>query len=433
MEARICEERHLIPTAKVPLFRPEANSRQAPQLYGDILFIRPLSLTILLWILLCFFLLLGCLLTFGHYTSKTHVTGILLPDRGILKVFTLQGGTLVECYARNGQRVNKGEALFLLASDRSTTGTRSVSVESQRQFLSRRQSLVDERSLGVLLNANQAEDLHDRLQKLHQQEAALVQEITSTNTQLKLDKEAVERYRQLKLENLISVLDLGERERAPLEREKALAELQRSQIALAQEKRDLELQLERLPLQLRVQNAPLVRSISELDSQLNELDANHRAVVRAPADGTLASVIDHVGMNVDPNSALAALVPRGSQLEAYLYAPGSALGSVRSGETVLLRYRAYPWEKFGQQEANLTEISPVAISPAEYALRTGLSAQEPMYQMIAKLSSSSLSEFGRKHELLPGMELEADILLEQRSLRDWLFEPVFAAKGGIAR
>jgi membrane fusion protein len=433
MELPTCEEPHSISTAKLPLFRPEANGRQAPQLYGDILLIRPLSLTVLLWITLCFFALLACLLVFGHYTSKTHVTGILLPDRGILKVFTVQAGTLVECYARNGQHVQKGEVLFLLTSDRSTTATRSVSVESQRQFLSRRQSLVDERSLGALLSASQAADLRDRLQKLDQQQAALAQEIASTNTQLKLDKEAAERYRHLQQENLISVLDLRERERAPLEHEKVLAELQRSQISLEQEKRDLELQLERLPLQLRVQNAPLERAISELDSQLNELDANHRAVVRAPADGTLASVVDHLGMNVDPNTALAALVPTDAQLEAYLYAPSSALGSVKSGQTVLLRYRAYPWEQFGQQVANLAEISPVAISPTEYTAHTGVSAQEPMYQMIAKLPSPSLTVFGRSHELWPGMELEGDILLERRSLRDWLLVPILAAKGGITR
>jgi membrane fusion protein len=433
MTVSIREERPSTSAAKLPLFRPEANGRQAPQLYGDIVLIRPLSLAVLLWIVLCFCAFLACLLAFGHYTSKTYVTGILLPDRGILKVFPAQTGTLVECHVRNGQRVQKGEVLFSLTSDRSTTAIRSVSVESQRQFLSRRQSFVDELTLSALLSAQQAANLRDHLYKLDRQQAALAEEIATTGAQLKLDEEAVERYRQLHHENLISVLDLREKERAPLERQKALAELQRSKISLEQEQRDLQSQLERLPLQLRLQNAPLERAISELDGQLNELDASHRAVVRAPADGTLAAVLDHLGMNVDPTTALAALVPAGAHLQAYLYAPSSALGSIKSGKTALLRYRAYPSEQFGQQVANLSEISQVAISPAEYTARTGVVARESMYEMIAKLPSQSLTVLGQSHDLWPGMELEADILLERRSLCDWLLEPILAAKAGVTR
>jgi membrane fusion protein len=117
-------------------------------------------------------------------------------------------------------------------------------------------------------------------------------------------------------------------------------------------------------------------------------------VVRSPADGTISAVLDHLGMSVEANTALAALVPSGARLEAHLYAPGSAIGFIKPGKTALLRYRAYPSEQAGRQIADLSDISQVALSPGEYAARTGVTVQEPMYEMIAKLPSQTLTVFG---------------------------------------
>jgi membrane fusion protein len=184
---------------------------------------------------------------------------------------------------------------------------------------------------------------------------------------------------------------------------------------------------------LQVQNASLERAIYELDGQLNEQQASHQAVVRSPADGTLSAVLDHVGMSVEANTTLAALVPSGARLEAHLYAPGSAIGFIKPGKTALLRYRAYPSEQAGRQIADLSDISQVALNPSDYAARTGLTAEEPMYEMIAKLPSQTLTVFGRPRQLWPGMELEADILLERRNLINALLEPILAAKGKLTR
>jgi membrane fusion protein len=394
---------------------------------------RPVSLTVLLWLLLVVFVLAASLLVFGHYTSKAHVTGILLPDRGILKIFPVQSGTLVECHVRNGQRVHKGDFLFLLSSDRSTSAVRSVGTELHRQFLARRQSLVDERATSKSLSAQQAADLRDRLEKLEKQQIGLTSEIRIAEAQLKLDEETIGRYRELENAKLISVLDLREKERIPLQQQKTIEELHRSQIALQQERRDLYSQLARLPLQLQVQDASLERAIYELDGQLNEQEASHQAVVRSPADGMLSAVLDHVGMRVEANTTLAALVPSGARLEAHLYAPGSAIGFIKPGKTALLRYRAYPSEQAGRQIAELSDISQVALSPGDYAARTGFTAEEPMYEMIAKLPSQTLTVFRRPRALWPGMELEADILLERRNLIDELLEPILTAKGKLTR
>jgi membrane fusion protein len=279
MDLLMREERPHTTSERAPLFRLDAYAGRAPQLYGGIVLIRPVSLTVLLWLVLTFFVLAASLLAFGHYTSKTHVTGILLPDRGILRIFPVQAGTLVECHVRNGQQVHKGDFLFLLSSDRSTSTVRSIGTENHRHFLARRQSLVDERAISESLSAQQAADLHDRLERLEKQQVALTSEISTAKAQLKLDEETVGRYHQLENAKLISVLDLPEKERIPLEQQKTIAELHRSQIVLQQGQKDLYFQLERLPLQLQVQNASLERAIYELDGQLNRKRPSSRGSV----------------------------------------------------------------------------------------------------------------------------------------------------------
>ena len=54
-----------------------------------------------------------------------------------------------------------------------------------------------------------------------------------------------------------------------------------------------------------------------------------------------------------PASALASLVPAGAQLQAHLYAPSSAVGFVRAEQPVLLRYQAFPYQKFGHQHGRM--------------------------------------------------------------------------------
>ena len=65
----------------LPLFRPEALLHQQQKSYGDIVLIRPLSLTLLTSAALVIIVLAGAFLLLGHYTEKARVSGTLLTAR----------------------------------------------------------------------------------------------------------------------------------------------------------------------------------------------------------------------------------------------------------------------------------------------------------------------------------------------------------------
>src|SRR5437763_5845552 len=63
----------------LPLFRPEALASQQQKLYGEILLIRPLSLTFLVWLGVAIAASVLGFLLLGQITENARVSGVLLP------------------------------------------------------------------------------------------------------------------------------------------------------------------------------------------------------------------------------------------------------------------------------------------------------------------------------------------------------------------
>jgi membrane fusion protein len=416
-ESRAIEQR----PSTLPLFRPEAFKRYGHEAYGEIILIRPVRLTLLVCLVIAMVLAALTFLICGHYTNKARVSGILLPDKGLIKLYAPQASRVVACHVREGQQVKKGDVLFELSSERSSLALGSTETEIRLSLLDRRHSLLQQRADTLQLSLQQETQLRHRLEFIHQQQAHLAGEIAATKTKLALAERTLERFKQLRDANLISALQLQEKEAEPLEQQKALQELERSRVVLEGEGGDVRSELRKLPAQTYVQSAALDRNISELDGQLSELEANRISALRAPEDGTISAIVGDPGVTVQSTSALATLTPGQAKLEAHLYAPSRAIGFIKPGEKVWLRYQAYPSEKFGRQAGVVSEVSQVALNSAQYAFRTGGTVQEPMYEITVTLSAQDIMLYGHPRALQPEMAIDADIELDRRRLIEWIF------------
>src|ERR1700753_3646839 len=61
----------------LPLFRPEALAAQQQKFHGEIVLIRPFSLTLLMWLALGVAAVAFGFLLLGQYTERAHVTGVI--------------------------------------------------------------------------------------------------------------------------------------------------------------------------------------------------------------------------------------------------------------------------------------------------------------------------------------------------------------------
>jgi hypothetical protein len=84
-------------TQPLPLFRPEALLYQQQKSFGEIVLIRPLSLTILTCLALAIIALTGSFLLLGHYTERVRVSGALLAEPSGVSA-TDQGQLRAELY-----------------------------------------------------------------------------------------------------------------------------------------------------------------------------------------------------------------------------------------------------------------------------------------------------------------------------------------------
>jgi membrane fusion protein len=65
--------------------------------------------------------------------------------------------------------------------------------------------------------------------------------------------------------------------------------------------------------------------------------------------------------------------------------------------------------------------SPEPLRPGEGAA--------PFYRVLARLERQSVLAYGEAQALMAGMQFSADVVVDQRSLLEWLLEPLFSIRG----
>jgi multidrug efflux pump subunit AcrA (membrane-fusion protein) len=147
--------------------------------------------------------------------------------------------------------------------------------------------------------------------------------------------------------------------------------------------------------------------------------------LRASRAGQLSAQYAHPGAHIAAGQPLFALMPEDAVLQAELYLPDHLLASSAVGSEVLLRYRAFPYQHYGQYRGRIARIasSPLAASPADATKRTA-AGEDPLYRAVVAIDRQNVrDDLGQIHPLRPGLRLQADIVLEKRRLYEWLLQP----------
>jgi membrane fusion protein len=140
----------------------------------------------------------------------------------------------------------------------------------------------------------------------------------------------------------------------------------------------------------------------------------------------ITNIVPSQGDSVAAGSLLVTVLPSGTNLHAQLLVPTRAIGFIAEGNPVVLRYDAFPFQRFGQYRGKVVSVGRTVWTPGE---KIGpLIAREPVYRIDVRLERQDVSSGGREFPLRPGMLASADILLEKRTVFEWVFEPVLALR-----
>ncbi|MGF6315425.1 membrane fusion protein [Pseudomonas frederiksbergensis] len=423
-------------TPKSTLFRPESVTSRQVDWLGEIVLARPVSFTILTLLAFLLATTVVTFLVFGSYTKRSTVIGQLVPAAGQLRIHSPQYGLVLERFVEEGQQVKQGARLFRISSERFTGNSGPVQAEVSEQLVQRHRSLKEELEKQKQLQTQERESLQSKLKSLQQELKMLARQTASQDELVQLASNAANRYQGLMDKGYISMDQLQQRQAELLGQRLTLQGLARETTILQQQLVERHHELSGLSALHANQLASIQRSLSIVQQELIESEAKRTLIITAPQDGVATAILVEPGQTVDSSRAMMSIVPAGSRLQAELYAPSKAIGFIRTGDSVRIRYQAYPYQKFGQHPGTVISVSQATLSAGEMASRTGSVPGlgldgEQIYRIRVNLEAQSVLAYGKQRPLQTGMLVDADILLETRNLYEWVLEPLYSLTGKL--
>lgn len=411
------------------LFRKEALDHQRARLWGDVIIVQPTSFQVIAFAFLVIFVFAGVFLASQSYARKETVQGFLAPSGGLANIYASHGGTVDEVYVVTGDLVKKGQSLASIRLERRLPSGIS-SVEVAEQSLDR--ELEDTKVR--LFNADErlTKELSGMSQRLAGQQAELKAVINETSI--------LERRTELAHKQLDAAIELAGQgyaaQRTVDARQETLLGLQQQQAGLLRQIISLESAIEQtessvelLPLRYDEEKANLRQRMEVLDRQLSEQALAAGYTLSAPVDGHVTAVLKSVGTATQANAPVVIIRPLDSDLIAKLLVPSRAAGQLKEGQSAKIQYDAFPYQRFGIFGGTISSVAETVVAPGE--MQVPVPMQEAFYVVDISLAQDSIEVSGQAIALKPGMLLTADVTLEERSLVEWIFDPILAIKGKL--
>jgi membrane fusion protein len=417
------------------LFRGEALTARQVQWLGRVVAAPRLSHRLFTLFGLLAIAAVFALLWFGTYTHKAHINGWLVPDLGLIRVVAPQPGIVTEVYIKEGTNVEGAAPLLLLSTEVESEAVGATRKQVVRRLRDRRDSLTAERVRQLQLYTQQTEEGAAKLAAMTAERDQLQRAIEIQQARGQLADKTLQEMRQLRLRQLVTEQRLQAAEQDKLEQAVKLKDYQHKLAEVDLDLVKLRGEIGELPLRQQTLLGETDRNIASLDQELAEAESRRQILLTAPQAGTISAVQVAPGSNVNTTVPLLSIVPAGSQLQAQLFSPSRSIGFVQVGQRVLLRYQAFPYQKFGFYEGHVVDVSRAALSPSELPQQlSGLTSlygsTEPLYRITVGLTKQTATAYGKPVALQPGMQVEADVLIETRSLIEWALDPLYTLTGG---
>lgn len=427
------------------LFRQEVFASKNAQWIGAIRLAQPVSSLLISSCALVIAALLLAFITWGSFTKKSRISGITTPASGSLTISALNAGILVHSHVSEGQRVKEGQVLFDVSMERQGSKGEITALIGQ-QLAIRKQTLETERITRTSQDNDKRRSLEARLLNWNMEAAQIDQELVLAQKRLALAQKSLEKFETLQTSGFVSPTQTQQKMEEVLDLTSRISTLNRTKVQLASAKMSMESEKNDLAANHLAMLAQLERAVASLDQELAENQNRKASQVVAPHAGVVTTVTYQAGQPISAGQVLATLIPddaastAGSELQVHLYAHSRTAGFVAPGQQVLIRYQAYPYQKFGLQQGTIIDVSKTPFAPNELPSNVastilsnaqqnihGVNPNEGMYRIKVKLARQTIKTYGTEQALKPGMTLDADVQLDRRKLWEWILEPVLAS------
>ncbi|MGF1776320.1 HlyD family type I secretion periplasmic adaptor subunit [Vibrio nomapromontoriensis] len=411
-------------------------------------------------------IILSLLTTIGFVWWATSVDlsaasiarGVLVVESKRKQVQHLEGGWVKQVYVKEGQSIKVGDVLLELSNSKAEADfqrlmLKSISLDYQKRRLNALlagKNTVDwtfiDDGLGVdtvdktqiVANVISSEQLQFQQAMLkleltkgqYTQRKALLDEQIRGGTfqrraiarQRALLKEEIDMTQGLVKKGYVSKTRMLELKRAAARVDAELAEVTAETEVNHRQLKTLEQTHQAQLLELKQTYSSQLAQIQKESRDISEAlkaatDVKSRVTIRSEHNGTVVGLnVASVGGVVNPGDVLMEIVPDSDELIIEALIPPQDIDVVRVGQQAKVRLSAYNVRKTPPVDGEVTYIAADRLSGDTNEQQTG-------YMVKVKLGKDALNGL-ENIELYPGMQTEVFIVLEQRTLWDYLTAPL---------
>jgi len=164
------------------------------------------------------------------------------------------------------------------------------------------------------------------------------------------------------------------------------------------------------------------QTYTELSQRMAKFkDSYDRTVLRAPVGGIVKSLyVATIGGVIKAGDSVIDLVPEGDRLVIEAKLPTADIGYVEKGQDVIVKLASADAARFDGLVGKVASISPDTLMTPEGS---------PYYKVMVKTDNSYFEKGAARYNLLPGMQVVANIQTGQRKVFEYFLEPFLASMG----
>ncbi|MEA3035238.1 MAG: rane fusion protein [Sphingomonadales bacterium] len=411
-------EAHRSQAELLPLFREEALRSRARRLDGEVVALHILRHWILIGGLGAAVLVLAIWAAATGYAETVVVKGVVLPDRPLAEVYAARAGTVREVFVSEGDSVEKGAVLASIATEIDPDAP--ISTAGQIAMLARRneQMANEQVALETARSGSETRELEAAIASFDEQRDRIDAQISYQERLVVSTNSLLESMRPVLERGYVAKAEYERRRAEALRNQKDLEELRGRRAAITADLSKARIALANAPNTERQREASLTRDV--LNAKVNRLNAvaSQDYLVRAPTAGRINNLRLTPGARADTAAPAMTIVPAAGAMTFTAFAPSRSVGMVRAGQRAQIRIDAFPYRRFGSVSGSVESVSRSVILPGEVAEPVRL--QEPSYRIRIRLDRAQVQADSGPIPLQPGMAGDASILLERRSLLNWL-------------
>jgi membrane fusion protein len=378
-------------------------------------------------------LAIAALITFGSYARRVDMEGTVLPNAGVIAISSPSPGWIAALGVREGEAVEKGTLLYTLDVD---TATKDGSMQQQviDAQTAARDTLIQQIDRKTRMSEETQKELRQKIENRKMQIDQLGVHITMQQSFCKIIDKDYEQAVRLFERHQVTRNEFNVRQQTWMQAQTKLRELESSNLRLQGELNDAQYEISTIATKTADEIDALRTKIHDIDEKLANSEARRSIEIHAPEAGVVTAIVGLPGQVVATGAPMLKILPEHPTMHAELLAPSSAIGFIHAGGRVLLRYSAFPYQKFGAHWGTVASISQAALKPDEVeslrgkTVRAGmLPAKEtgPFYRVVVNPDSQFVNVYGAERKLPASMQVSAYALLDGRPLYQWILAPLY--------